>query len=85
MAIAPDITALVGSTPLVRLNRLPQEAGCRAEIAAKLESFNPTASVKDRIGVAMIRDAEAAGRIAPERLSGLRRVAAGRPGPAPVA
>ena len=67
MAIAPDITALVGSTPLVRLNRLPQEAGCCAEIAAKLESFNPTASVKDRIGVAMIRDAEAAGRIAPER------------------
>ena len=67
MAIAPDITALVGSTPLVRLNRLPQEAGCCAEIAAKLESFNPTASVKDRIGVAMIREAEAAGRIAPER------------------
>ena len=67
MAIAPDITALVGSTPLVRLNRLPQEAGCCAEIAAKLESFNPTASVKDRIGVAMIRDAEAAGQIAPER------------------
>ena len=67
MAIAPDITALVGSTPLVRLNRLPQEAGCGAEIAAKLESFNPTASVKDRIGVAMIREAEAAGRIAPER------------------
>ena len=67
MAIAPDITALVGSTPLVRLNRLPQEAGCCAEIAAKLESFNPTASVKDRIGVAMIREAEAAGRISPER------------------
>ena len=67
MAIAPDITALVGSTPLVRLNRLPQEAGCGAEIAAKLESFNPTASVKDRIGVAMIREAEAAARIAPER------------------
>ena len=67
MGIAPDITALVGSTPLVRLNRLPQEAGCRAEIVAKLESFNPTASVKDRIGVAMIREAEAAGRIAPSR------------------
>ncbi|WP_413295447.1 cysteine synthase A [Synechococcus sp. MIT S9452] len=67
MAIAPDITALVGCTPLVLLNRLPQEAGCCAEIAAKLESFNPTASVKDRIGVAMIREAEAAGRIAPER------------------
>lgn len=67
MAIAPDITTLVGHTPLVRLNRLPQEENCRAEIVAKLESFNPTASVKDRIGVAMIRDAEAAGRIAPER------------------
>ena len=67
MAIAPDITTLVGHTPLVRLNRLPQEAGCVAEIVAKLESFNPTASVKDRIGVAMIRDAEAAGRISPDR------------------
>ena len=67
MAIAPDITALVGRTPLVRLNRLPTEENCRAEIVAKLESFNPTASVKDRIGVAMIRDAEAAGRIAPDR------------------
>ena len=63
MAIAPDITALVGSTPLVRLNRLPQEAGCCAEIAAKLESFNPTASVKDRIGFAMIEAAERDGRI----------------------
>lgn len=67
MAIAPDITTLVGRTPLVRLNRLPQEENCRAEIVAKLESFNPTASVKDRIGVAMIRNAEAAGRIAPDR------------------
>ena len=67
MAIAPDITTLVGRTPLVRLNRLPAEENCRAEIVAKLESFNPTASVKDRIGVAMIRDAEAAGRIAPDR------------------
>ena len=67
MAIDPVITTLVGRTPLVRLNRLPQEENCRAEIVAKLESFNPTASVKDRIGVAMIRDAEAAGRIAPDR------------------
>jgi len=67
MAIAPDITTLVGRTPLVRLNRLPAEENCKAEIVAKLESFNPTASVKDRIGVAMIRDAEAAGRIAPDR------------------
>ena len=45
MPIASDITALVGRTPLVRLNRLPQAFGCKAEILAKLESFNPTASV----------------------------------------
>ena len=43
MSIAPDITALIGSTPLVRLNRLPQACGCQAEILAKLESFNPSA------------------------------------------
>ena len=67
MAIAPDITALVGHTPLVRLNRLPQAEGCGAEIVAKLESFNPTASVKDRIGVSMIASAEAAGQISPGR------------------
>jgi cysteine synthase A len=67
MAIAPDITALVGHTPLVRLNRLPQSEGCGAEIVAKLESFNPTASVKDRIGVSMISAAEAAGQISPGR------------------
>ncbi|NBQ21052.1 MAG: cysteine synthase A [Synechococcaceae bacterium WB6_3B_236] len=67
MAIAPDITALVGHTPLVRLNRLPQAEGCGAEIVAKLESFNPTASVKDRIGVSMITSAEAAGQISPGR------------------
>ena len=67
MAIAPDITALVGKTPLVRLNRLPSLEGCGAEVVVKLESFNPTASVKDRIGVAMIRQAEAQGAIAPDR------------------
>ena len=49
MPIAPDITALVGHTPLVRLNRLPNLFGCKADLLAKLESFNPTASVKDRI------------------------------------
>ena len=65
MAIAPDITALVGRTPLVRLNRLPQAEGCLAEVVAKLESFNPTASVKDRIGLAMVLDAEANGHINP--------------------
>ena len=65
MAIASDITALVGRTPLVRLNRLPQAEGCLAEVVAKLESFNPTASVKDRIGLAMVLDAEANGLINP--------------------
>ena len=67
MPIAPDITALIGGTPLVRLNRLPQACGCRAEILAKLESFNPSASVKDRIARAMVLEAELAGTISPGR------------------
>ncbi len=67
MAIAADITALIGGTPLVRLNRLPVACDCRAEILAKLESFNPSASVKDRIASAMVMEAEAAGTITPGR------------------
>ena len=67
MSIAPDITALIGGTPLVRLNRLPQAFGCKAEILAKLESFNPSASVKDRIASAMVLEAEQAGTIIPGR------------------
>ena len=65
MSIAPDITALIGGTPLVRLNRLPKACGCQAEILAKLESFNPSASVKDRIASAMVLEAEQAGTIIP--------------------
>ena len=67
MAIAADITALIGGTPLVRLNRLPQACGSQAEVLAKLESFNPSASVKDRIASAMVLEAEQAGTIAPGR------------------
>ena len=64
--IYDSILDTVGSTPLVRLSRLMEETGCKAEIVAKLECFNPLCSVKDRIGLAMIEAAEAAGQIGPE-------------------
>ena len=64
MRIAEDVTQLVGHTPLVRLRRVTD--GAAADVVAKLESYNPAHSVKDRIGVAMIDAAERAGQIGPD-------------------
>lgn len=64
MKIAANILELIGNTPLVRLNRLTE--GLHAQVAVKLESFNPLSSVKDRIAFAMIREAEERGAITEE-------------------
>lgn len=67
MKIAQNITQLIGGTPLVALNNIPQKDGSLAKIVVKLESLNPTSSVKDRIGLAMIEDAEEQGLISPAK------------------
>jgi cysteine synthase len=60
-----SITETIGATPLVRIHRMAEQAGAKADILAKCEFFNPLASVKDRIGVSMVEAAETAGRIKP--------------------
>ena len=64
--IYSSITETIGNTPIVRLDRIAAEHGCQAQILAKLEFFNPIASVKDRIGVAMIDALEADGKLGPD-------------------
>ena len=66
--IYDSIIDTVGATPLVRLNRLPEEEGCKAIILGKCEFFNPLASVKDRIGSAMISAAERDGKLKPNSI-----------------
>jgi cysteine synthase A len=63
--IYDSIIDTIGATPLVRIHRLAEQAGVKADILGKCEFFNPLSSVKDRIGVSMIAAAEAAGRIKP--------------------
>ncbi|MBW4631328.1 MAG: cysteine synthase A [Iphinoe sp. HA4291-MV1] len=65
MRIAHDITELIGRTPLVQLNKIPQAEGCISKIVVKLEGMNPAASVKDRIAISMVKAAEEEGLIQP--------------------
>jgi cysteine synthase A len=61
-----NILATIGNTPLIRLHRLAEEAGCVADILVKAEFFNPLSSVKDRIALSMIEAAEASGKLTPK-------------------
>ena len=63
MKVHSDITKIVGNTPLVRINRIMD--GAEAQVFAKLEFYNPTSTIKDRIGIAMIDAAEKSGELKP--------------------
>ena len=63
--VMEKVTEQIGNTPLVRLNKLPQSLGIEATVYAKLEYFNAGGSVKDRIALRMIEEAERSGRIKP--------------------
>ena len=71
--IADSVLELIGRTPMVRLHRLPKPGG--AAVVAKLESVNPGGSIKDRIALAMIEDAERRGLLKPGATSSSRRAA----------
>ncbi|WP_413162294.1 cysteine synthase A [Capilliphycus salinus ALCB114379] len=79
MKIYSDITETIGNTPLVCLQKLPQNFNCVAEIVLKLESFNPAKSVKDRIAISMLNEAEKAGLIQP-RISTIIEATSGNTG-----
>lgn len=64
MNIYSNVTELVGHTPIVELQKIAEAEGAKARIFAKLENYNPTGSMKDRVALAMIRDAEASGKLA---------------------
>lgn len=61
----PNILHAIGATPLIKLNKIPKEAGLKCDVYAKVEFFNPGGSVKDRIGFRMIEDAEEQGLLTP--------------------
>ena len=67
MSIAENILDRIGHTPVVRLNKLTKEQGCLADVAAKLEFFNPASSIKDRLALAMVEAAEKKGILEPGR------------------
>lgn len=65
MNIVNSVVDLIGNTPLVQLNRIPQKEGCIARILVKLEGMNPSSSIKDRIAISMIEEAENMGLVVP--------------------